>query len=165
MNKNGKNQKKHTKFVHNLNGQLFRYTFMTFILQDNQVLKLINIFPYYRNQTGNMGPYYPCEDKLTHHAHCALHVFAWMWGMFLDLKSVYGFILFGFRPIGWKYSCLPSDKTVYYTSLKCSWTKSCQFFCHFLGKGAFRYGTVHILYNVIVPVYLILFLWILSLLL
>ena len=39
----------------------FSYKFSTFILQDNQVICLNKYFPYYRNQTGNMGPYYPFE--------------------------------------------------------------------------------------------------------
>ena len=48
-------------------------------LQPSNMFKLI--FPYYRNQTGNMGPYYPFEGaplhpRQTHHANCALRVFA-----------------------------------------------------------------------------------------
>ena len=48
-----------------------------------------------------------------HHAHCALCVFALnasLMRIFLNLKPVVQFILIGFQPIGWEYSCLPSDK-------------------------------------------------------
>ena len=58
------------------------------------------LFPYYRNETGNMGPYYPfkgCAFDIhapqTHHAHCAMCVFALNahFRIFLDLKLVIRF--------------------------------------------------------------------------
>ena len=44
---------------HILNIGLYHLVDMT-----RAVLKLINIFPFYPNQTGNMRPYYPFKSKL-----------------------------------------------------------------------------------------------------
>ena len=82
------------------------------------MLKLI--FPYYRNQTGNMGLYYPLEGvPLTYtrapNTSCALRVFALNAHLriFLNLKPVIRFNITWLSTNRMKYLCLPSDKCLY----------------------------------------------------
>ena len=82
IKKNKNKQKNYTYFVH----KWATFQLQIYDIYIRQPSNTINqYFPYYRTQTGNMGPYYPFEDKLvratlihtrqTRYVHFALQVF------------------------------------------------------------------------------------------
>ena len=57
-----KKTNKYTYFIHKLNMCNFHLQITTFKLQYNQVIEMNLYFSIFRNQTGNMGPYYQAGD-------------------------------------------------------------------------------------------------------